>query len=426
MSEGNVAEDKSPPTRADGGKFGIAGGVRFLSTFFVANAGMYAIFQGMQQILLPSQVAAIDADSKVVIYGALASAGALAAAIGNPVFGSLSDRTRSRFGRRVPWLVVSAMTAIVLLACLGLMRELFWLAAAYLLVMIAMSAFQAVIGALIPDRVSARRRGLASSIAGASMTLGVMYGVNMAPRFLDTPALGYVVIGALLIAGTVALVLLTKDPPTNLSGLPVEDGRKRRHFFAGLRDHDFAWAFWARATIMTGHWTISTYTLYTLTDYIGEENLPGGSAAAAVALLATIKLSLAFTTGLLAGPISDRIGRRKVFVVIASFGIAAGISVPILWPTWTGMVVYTALVGFFYGMFMAVDHAILTLVLPNSANTARDLGLMNVATTGPQIAGPSIAAVVVSVTGGYAPLFGLAAILAAASAFLILPIKRVR
>ncbi|WP_137844026.1 MFS transporter [Microbacterium sp. 2FI] len=423
------ADDSPRSTTGPAGRTrlaGVSGGIRFFATFFLANAGMYAVFQGMQQILLPSQIAAIDPDAKVAVYGLLASMGALAAAIGNPVFGSLSDRTRTRFGRRAPWLVISSFAALALLACLGLMRELFWLAAAYLAVMIAMSAFQAAISAVIPDRVAPNRRGLASSIAGASMTLGVMYGVNLAPHFLDAPTLGYVAIAALLVVGATTLVLFTRDPTAGADAETTPRERRRTGFFSGLRDHDFAWAFWARVTIMTGHWTISTYQLYTLTDYIGVENLPGGNAAAAVALLATVKLSLAFVTGLAAGPISDRIGRRKIFVVIASLGIAAGITVPIFVPTWTGMIVYTAMVGFFYGMFLAVDQAILTLVLPRAADTARDLGLLNVATTGPQIAGPFIAALVISFGGGYAPLFGFAAVLAALSALLILPLRGIR
>jgi len=82
-------------------------------------------------------------------------------------------------------------------------------------------------------------------------------------------------------------------------------------------------------------------------------------------------------------------------------------------------------VGFFFGVYMAVDQAIMTLVLPDPENTARDLGLLNVATTGPQIAGPFLAALVITVAGGYAPLFVFAAVAALLSAFFISPIRKV-
>lgn len=404
----------------------IIGGARFVVTFLLANAGMYAIFQGMQQIVLPSQIAAIDPTGKVGAYGVLASIGAAAAAIGNPVFGALSDRTRSRFGRRAPWLVISAVVALVLLALLGGMTSLFWLGAAYLLVMITMSAFQAVITAVMPDRVPEHRRGFVSAIASFAITIGVIYGLNVAPAFVATPVLAYLLIGALLIVGTLLLVVLAPDPTAGEPPAPNAAERQSvRHFFSGLRDHDFAWAFWSRATIMIGYWTVSTYQLYTLTDYVGAENLPGGNAAAAVALLGTINLGISVVAALISGPLSDRLGRRKVFVIVASVGIAAGAVIPAVWPTWTGMIVYSVVVGTFFGIYSAVDQAIMTLVLPDPENTARDLGLLNVATTGPQIAGPFLAALIILLTGGYAPLFIFTAVVAALSAFFIAPIRKV-
>ncbi len=422
-------QDGAPPTAAGTtpAKAKISGGSRFVITFLLANAGMYAIFQGMQQIVLPSQIAAIDPEGKIGTYGILASIGAAAAAIGNPIFGALSDRTRSRFGRRAPWLVISAVVALVLLALLGGMTSLFWLGAAYLLVMVTMSAFQAVITAVMPDHVPEHRRGFVSGIASFAITIGVIYGLNIAPAFVDNPVLAYLLIGALLVVGTLLLVVLAPDPT---AGQPVPQSAKERqsirYFFTSLRDHDFAWAFWSRATIMIGYWTVSTYQLYTLTDYIGEENLPGGSAASAVALLGTINLGVSVIAALIAGPLSDRLNRRKAFVIVASVGIAAGALIPAFWPSWAGMVTYSIIVGAFFGIYSAVDQAIMTLVLPDPENTARDLGLLNVATTGPQIAGPFLAAIVITVTGGYAPLFVFTAIAAALSAFFVAPIRKVR
>jgi len=418
-----VAEAVAAPTAK------IIGGARFLSTFFLANAGMYAIFQGMQQIVLPGQIAALDNAGKIGAYGTLASLGALAAAIGNPVFGALSDRTRSRFGRRAPWLLVSAIVATLMLALLGGMTELFWLGAAYIGVMITMSAFQAVITAVMPDRVPENRRGLVSSVAGIASTVGVIYGLNVAPFFTAKPVLAYLVVAALLLVGVILLVVLAPDPTAKTGTGPeavVKERQSIRTFFSGLADHDFAWAFWARVAIMIGYWTVSTYQLYTLTDYIGAKNLPGGNTATAVALLGTISMGSTFVTTLVTGPLSDRLGRRKIFVVIASAGVAAGALIPVFFPTWAGMIAYSIVVGLFFGVYTAVDQAIMTLVLPHPENNGRDLGLLNVATTGPQIAGPSIAALVITVLHGYAPLFVFTCVAAALSAFFILPIRKVR
>ena len=95
-------------------------------------------------------------------------------------------------------------------------------------------------------------------------------------------------------------------------------------------------------------------------------------------------------------------------------------------PTFTGMIIFSVVVGIFFGAYYAVDAAIMTLVLPKAENSARDLGLLNIGNTGPQIAGPFIAALVITLLGGYQALYIFCAVIAVISAFLILPIRKIR
>lgn len=404
---------------------------RFLGLLLVGNLAMFGLFQGIQQILLPSQVADIDPAGKVAAYGVLASLGAGVAAVGNPLFGALSDRTRGRFGRRAPWLLAGAIVAFLALLLLGGMRSLFTLGVVYVAVMAAMSAYQAVIGALVPDRVPEARRGLVSSLIGVATTVGVLLGVNGASALAGNRIAGYAVLGAVLVVATILLVTLSRDPVPGAAApaadtehvpLPVRLGR----FFSSLADRDFRWAFVARVLMMAGYWTINTYLLYTLTDYIGTEAIPGGNASTAVATLATVSMVTMFVTTLFSGALSDRLNRRKAFVIVSSMGMAAAAVIPLVSPTWTGMLLYSALSGLFFGIYGAVDQAIMTLVLPKAENTGRDLGLLNVATTGPQIAGPFIAAAIIGLTGGYGGLFAFVIVTALLGAVAIVPIRKIR
>jgi MFS family permease len=407
----------------------IIGGARFVSTYLVANAGLYAIYQGTQSILLPSQVLAIDDANKVAALGVLASIGAIASTIGNPLFGALSDRTRTRFGRRAPWLVVAAIVLSLLLALLGGMTELFWLGAAYVGVMLAASGYQAVITSLLPERVPVARRGLISSLMALATVVGILYGINITPAFADQPTIGYLFLAGLIIVGTAALVILAPEPPLEkilASDSSPKEKQSFREFFSGLADRDFAWAFWARVTIMVGFWTVSTYQLFALSDYIGVDQLPGGDPAAAAALLGTVNLGTSIISTLIAGPLSDKLGRRKIFVIISSIGIGVGMTIPIFIPTFSGMLLWAVVVGFSYGVYTSIDQALMSEVLPNMANAGRDLGLLNVATAGPQIAAPAIAALIISLTGGYQQLFLFAAVVAGLAAVFILPIRKVR
>jgi len=425
MTSTTNAEDAPPAASASPAT--ITGGLRYVLPFMLANAGMLAVFQGLQQIILPNQIAAIDDAGKVGAYGLLASIGALAAAFSNPLFGAISDRTRTRFGRRAPWLVLTAVVTLLLMALLSGANTLFLIGAAYVLVMISTGGYQAVISATVPDRVPEKRRGTISSLAATASTIGSVAAINVAAQLVGQPLLANVVIASILVVATALLVIIAPDPTAGRRDAnEVREKQSITTFFSALKDHDFAWAFFARVAIMVGYFTVSTYQLYTLTDYIGVENLPGGNVTAATALLGTINLGCTGAASLLAGPLSDLIKRRKVFVVVASIGVGAGALVPVFMPTFTGMIIFSVVVGIFFGAYYAVDAAIMTLVLPKAENSARDLGLLNIGNTGPQIAGPFIAALVITLLGGYQALYIFCAVIAVISAFLILPIRKIR
>ncbi|CAM5286716.1 MFS transporter [Streptomyces avidinii] len=90
------------------------------------------------------------------------------------------------------------------------------------------------------------------------------------------------------------------------------------------------------------------------------------------------------------------------------------------------MLVFSALNGLAFGCFMAVDTALVTLVLPPAEDAARDMGVLNVANAGPQIVAPFVASAVVTGLGGYTPLFLVGGALSLVGALAILPIRSVR
>ena len=70
------------------------------------------------QLLLPQQLEDIDAAGKVGALGWVTGAGAAIAVLVTPLAGALSDRTTSRWGRRLPWLVGGTLLAAGALALL--------------------------------------------------------------------------------------------------------------------------------------------------------------------------------------------------------------------------------------------------------------------------------------------------------------------
>ncbi|MFC9489029.1 MFS transporter, partial [Streptomyces hydrogenans] len=92
----------------------------------------------------------------------------------------------------------------------------------------------------------------------------------------------------------------------------------------------------------------------------------------------------------------------------------------------TAMLVFSFFNVHGFGCYMAVDTALVTMVLPKAEDAARDMGVLNVANAGPQIVAPFVASAVVSIGGGYTPLFLVAAVLSVLGALAVRPIRSVR
>ena len=90
-----------------------------------------------------------------------------------------------------------------------------------------------------------------------------------------------------------------------------------------------------------------------------------------------------------------------------------------LFPVWPVAIVGAAVLGLGFGVFMAVDYALLTEVLPTAADVGRDLGVINIAAALPQVLAPALAAPLVASAGGYPALYLLAAAMTFLGAVLV-------
>ncbi|MEV4897985.1 MFS transporter, partial [Nonomuraea sp. NPDC055795] len=101
------------------------------------------------------------------------------------------------------------------------------------------------------------------------------------------------------------------------------------------------------------------------------------------------------------------------------------LGIPLLMPSFEGMLIYNVLHGVAFGIFMAVDMALVTKVLPNKEEVGKDMGVLNIANAGPQIAAPALAALLVTM-GGYTTLFLVGIVVSLIASLAVLKIKGVR
>jgi len=393
-----------------------------------AALAMVCTFQGVQQVLIPDQVQQIDAAHKVGDLALLTTIAAALAVVGSVAGGALSDRTHSRFGRRSPWLVGMAVISTGLMIVAGTAHNLAVIAVVYAALWFCMNFYQSVLNAIIPDRVSERHRGVVSSAFGLGGALGLGLGVNAVVHL--TIEQGYMVLAGLLIVTTALCVVLVREgslpdlaaPATSAAAAPRQT---RLSLFQPFRHRDFTLAFVTRAASFMALATVAGYTFYILQDHIGAANLPGHNVKGAVGILVVTQM-VAWIVGVAAaGWLSDRLNRRKLFVGICSLGTAAAMLVPLLAPTWTGMLVFYALVGVFFGAYLAVDLALMTLVLPTRENEGRDLAVLSIANAGPQLLSPAISATIISLAG-YDALFWFGLVVSLLAGVAVFFIRSVR
>ncbi|MET9323856.1 MFS transporter [Streptomyces sp. NPDC003038] len=406
-----------------------------LPLLLVANSAMLAVYMGVGSVLLPTQVAAIDPDNKVAVLGLIGGISAIFATAFNPIAGALSDRS----GRRSPWIVGGALASLAGLAFLGSVTTALLVGIGWCLIQATMNVYQAAVTAIVPDRVPAARRGTASALVGLGLPIGGTVGVLVASQTAEHLRTGYLVFGAIVAAAALLLTTFCRDIPRPKpepagaahaadAAAPIApappQGSPMAVFLSALAHHDFRWAFIGRALMVLGYFSVVGYQLYILDDHIA---LPGGlTPPAAMAVLTPVSMVAMAVSTVVGGLLSDRWNRRKVFVGVSAALAGLVMAVPVISPTWTGMLVFSALNGLAFGCFMAVDTALVTLVLPRAEDAARDMGVLNIANAGPQVIAPFVAAAVVTGLGGYTPLFLVGGALSLIGALAILPIRSVR
>ncbi|NUR85956.1 MAG: MFS transporter [Nonomuraea sp.] len=405
----------------------VSGGYRLKPLYLtlpLANMAIMFLWLGVGAFVLPVHVQRITGVNDVAALGLANSIGPLMATIANPIFGQISDRTRSRFGRRAPWILGCALVGSILLLLQAGAGSVLMLGISWAAVQTIMNGYQAAMTAVLPDRVPQQRYGTFSALTGLGTPVATIAASLM---FIAFPGLAnggaYYVVVAVLLVAAVLLVFVSPDRSSaELERTPFGLGQFLAGFVRPLRSRDFAWAFVSRFGVMLGYMIIFTFNLFLLEDYI---KIPKDQVIAKMGLLMLVGQVATLLAVLVVGPLSDRIGRFRLFALIAGLLSALFLAIPLIMPTFEGMLVYNVAHGIAFGIYMAVDMALVTKVLPDASEFGKDMGVINIANAGPQIVAPAIAAFVV-VKGGYPTLFLLGIVVCLIGSLGVLKIKGVR
>lgn len=377
-------------------------------------------------VLLPMHYKTIEGVNPDALIGIVNAFTAVASLIANLMFGNFSDRSRSRFGRRTPWILFGAVLGGITLFLTGTTHNAVLLTIFYCACMFGLNCMIAPMVAILSDRVPSGIRGTMSAFYGAGATIGSPIGTMLGALFIKNLIPGFAVAGVLMfLGGVVSMLIMPKEESADF--LPKDEGSLkdvlvsfRPPAFHGA--HDFYKAFVGRFCMLVSYQMIAVYQLYIIQNYIGQSV---DESAVTVSVVSMIMMVMSLVGSFISGPVSDIIGRRKVPVVVASVLFAIGIAMPWVFPSSMGMYLFAGIAGLGYAVYSAVDQALLVDVLPNKEEAGKDLGILNMATTLGQMCGPIVMSALV-VNLGYNFAFPTSIALAIIGCFFIMAIKKVK
>jgi MFS family permease len=400
---------------------------RFVVLYALAYIGTILLFLAPLLVSLSLKInALVGTEQAPTSLSLVAGTGAFLAMFANPFFGKMSDRTTSRLGMRRPWMVTGLLGGSVGILVVALAPSVPVVLIGWCIAQLFFNALLAALIAVLPDQVPVAQRGRVAGVLGICLPVASVSGTfvvqlftgNTLAMFLAPCAIGGILILLFVVALRDRRLAVTDRPAWSLTEFTSA-------FYLNPRKHpDFAWAFASRFLLVLAYAFLTTYQVYYLLEKLG-------SAAADVPrqlFLATLAMSsVVVVASLVGGWLSDRTKRRKVFVGSASVVFGLALFVIALASSFNGFVVGMAIGGLGFGLYTAVDLALVADVLPDPNSAAKDLGVMNIAGALPSSVAPAIAPAILALShGSYGALYAVAGACAVLGAGAIVPVKRVR
>lgn len=402
----------------------------FITLYALAMFGTFLALLTPPVMTLALRVAEVAPDRKEAVLSLALGLGALVSLLVNPVAGLLSDRTTSRFGMRRPWILgglAVGMVGLYLIASGGVTMVV----VGWCITQLGFNFLIPTLLAVLPDQVPARQHGLVSGILNAGFPVGVVAGVSVAQAVSPDMLTMFMLPGAVAAVLVVGFMLRLDDRRLNPSDVAPLDwkGFFGSFWISPRTAPDFCWTWLSRFLLFMGLATLLSYQVFYLLDKVGITP----AAVPETMLKSTLVSTFTSVIGsLLGGWLSDRLARRRIFVLVSALIYGLGLAVIGTASQFDTFLWGIAICGLGQGVYLAVDLALVAEVLPDkTGGAAKGIGIISLANNIPQSLAPAIAPAFLAMGAvgagrNYTVLFGAAAIFALLGALATLPIKGVK
>ncbi|WP_425826230.1 MFS transporter [Streptomyces fractus] len=315
--------------------------------------------------------------------------------LASPLIGGWSDRTRSRAGRRRPFLVGGSVLGLLALMGIAVAPNLLAIGACWVLAMLGWATASQAILTVQADRIPEEQRGRVSGLTGLSGQVGPVLGIGLAAALPGT-FLVFVVPGVLGIA--LAVMFALRGPEADARGLPAAASVSVRQILASYvfnprRHPDFAWNWLGRFIFFMGLYFNTTFSTF---FYSQRLDLPVKEVAGAVATVGMVGVLAAMAGAVGGGFLSDKLGRRRLFTLVGALLFVGGAVVEAAAHSFPMLIAGSVLMQLSIAAFSSVDSAIVMAVLPDRAEAGRYMAVVQFSQKIPSALAPLLAPFIIT------------------------------
>lgn len=337
---------------------------------------------------------------RVDVLGAITGIGAIASVIATPLVGVLSDRTRSRLGRRRPWAISGAVAGLIGLSTLAIAPSVPLVVVGWIITLVGWQTASNMVVAFLGDRLPEEQRGRVSAYTGFAGMVAPIVGIGLVSSVASQLVLLFLIPGVVAVLGVILFVIFAREVPELEPPQKTSLGRIfSQMVFNPRKAPNYAWNWLGRALLFFGLSFTTTYGTYFLAARL---QLPVSGVGGIVAILGIGGIVTGALGALGVGFLADRLKRRKIFVLISGLIMVAGTIVSAVSHELPGLIAGALLATLAIGAFSTVDQAIVLDVLPNREESGRYLGIMQLAQQLPNTVGPLAAAGILAIGGSAA------------------------
>ncbi len=333
-----------------------------------------------------------------------------------PLFGALSDKTNTKFGRRTPYIFIGTICAVLVFIFLPLIDTLWLFILALLLVLLSMSIFRSPAVALMPDVTCKPYRSKANAVINLMGTAGGMIVLVFGTIFKTseehkTDFFPYILATAgLMLLGLIVFLLTVREKKWAAEMIedaekyfPDKEEEERETVGGKLTKSQVVSLVLILASValwyMGYNAVTSKYSLYA-TNVLGHDYNLTMMIAQGAAIIAYIPVGL----------VASKMGRKKTVLIGVALLFTAFLTAAFMRKGSSPIIMYTlfALAGIGWAT-INVNSFPMVVELAKSSDTGRYTGFYYTASMAAQTLTPVLSGVIMDAAGNMLPLFFYAA-----------------